>query len=201
MAGVTLKLGPQYLQLKEALKKFPKQMSKATEEGVAEALGHGRSAGLVGVLQNNFTNFLNVRSGNLRKSITSYEDETNKFFGYVGVGSNEGVEKYAWQLTGETVTAKNGKYLAIPTGANVTASGVARENSPRDFPNGFFVTKNGTLLFGQSIGGQFQLLFVLKESVTGSGMFEELIPKEKPTMIKTIKSFILTKLSDLGLRK
>ena len=91
----------------------------------------------------------------------------------VGIQENAAVSKYAWLLTDEqkTITPKKSKFLAIPIGEGLTGSGVARYDSPRDVPNGFFVRTGGQLLFGYKNGkkGKFRALFVLVKSVLVQG--------------------------------
>ena len=203
MANVTLKLGPQYKQLKAALARAPKVIADAVEKGVAEALGHGRTEGVVGVLQQEFTNFLNVRSGRLRTAITSYEDITNRFVGFVGVGSNQGVEKYAWQLGDETKTiTPSKKFLAIPIADNLTGAGVARFSSPLQVDDGcFFTSKKGNLLFARKQGDDMQLLFAMKESVTitGFGSLPRVLNASVVKITKHIHTVAVAALRRIGL--
>ncbi len=203
-----LKMGKDYKAFLRALKKAPDAMADAIETGVADALGHGPNPGAAGAVQERFTDFMTARSGNLRRAIHSYEDAASRFFGFVGVGSREGVESYAWMLGDEvrTIRPKSGKFLAIPAGANKTAAGVGGNiaGSPRDVADGFFIRKGARLLFGDAPSeGTFRLLFVLVPEVTvfGSGLLPDVMIEQEDTMLKVIKNHVVRALNKLGLTR
>jgi len=136
------------------------------ERGTKAAAGHVSAEYLSGQA-------LKSRTGLLRKAVSAWMVADDQAM--VGVQDNAGVEKYKWLLGGErkTIRPMRGRFLAIPIGENLTAAGVARYNSPRDVPNGFFIHSGGKLLFGHRLGktakAKFRPLFVLVSSVTIKG--------------------------------
>lgn len=116
---------------------------------------------------------LNVRSGVLRASVGIERPhiEGSSLVARVGVLKPSAAQKYAeMQLHGGVITAKSGKFLAIPLPPALTAAGVARYPSPlreslkAAYPAGTFVAKG--VLFGK-------LGFTKKgrQKVTGIGQF------------------------------
>jgi hypothetical protein len=114
---------------------------------------------------------LKRRSGLLSKAVDSWSAAPLDIV--VGVPEGSSAGKYAYLLGDETkhIAPHAGKYLAIPIGEGLTASGVARYSSPRQVPDGFFVRTGGRLLFGYKNGkkGKFRALFVLVTSVMVQG--------------------------------
>jgi len=126
---------------------------------------------------------LKRRTGNLARSVRHTQEVSGPtVIGQVGILADGPVQKYAAiQLFGGTIRPKNAKFLAIPIGQALTASGVPRYGSPLRqslpgaFPAGTFVAKG--ILFGKlgnTPGGTLTTkggrnivpLFVLKSSVT-----------------------------------
>ena len=204
MSKLKLSLGPKYNALVKRFKKISPLIEKAVSDGLQRGLLD--AAGDVSEAIQSGTHGIHTRSGALAKSIHEYMDTTNRFFGFVGVGAAQGVEPYAWLLTDETKTIepKTGKYLSIPAGANVTNAGVGTNlfASPRDVPGGFFIKGKGKaeLLFGDSPGGQFRLLFALVPSVTitGSGVLWDVVKGDRPDIIKSIKIYVSRAIRKLG---
>ena len=110
-----------------------------------------------------------VRTGNLRRSVVASEPTragTGGWEGRFGYGSGPS-ERYARVLEeGGTIVPKNGRVLAMPIGAGLTAGGRARYASPRDVEGGFWLSRPGLPpLFLVSHGGagkvkRLDLLFV-----------------------------------------
>ncbi|MGH2271391.1 hypothetical protein ACQ9LF_06290 [Anaerohalosphaeraceae bacterium U12dextr] len=158
---------------------------------------------------------LRRRTGSLARALTGWR--IAKYQAMVGIQDQSAVNAYAWLLGDEikTIVPTQGKYLAIPIGQNLTKAGVARYDSPRSVPGGFFLkTKSGKLLFGIMDGAgnqsrirsktrktaRFVPLFVMKESVTikGTGVLAkgvlesvsdmtQIIQEELETIIGSIK--------------
>lgn len=98
---------------------------------------------------------LKVRTGAYRASIgtTPTADVAGAFESRVGVKEGAAGRYAAIHETGGVIRAK-GKLLAIPTEANRTRAGVARQASPRDFPDGFWITaRSGVPIFVTPKGG------------------------------------------------
>lgn len=152
----------------------------ATGDKIKQAVGDGMRSGVKQVASMVSKNYLSgqslkSRTGNLRRAVDGWMEK--EFEGVIGVAPQSAVEKYKWILGDETktITAKKSKFLAIPIGAALTPSGVARYSSPRQISDGFFFkTLQGQLMFGRNKGKQNQRiepLFLLVKSVkiTGSG--------------------------------
>ena len=115
------------------------------------------------------------------------------------VGYRRGaVDKYAALVEkGGTVTAK-GKVLAIPIGANLNASGVAKYKSPRDVEDGFWLSRPGrppVFLRSISKGGKvnrLELLFVGKRSVTVKprNVLSRSLTEQQPQVVQAFRDEI-----------
>ena len=71
------------------------------------------------------------------------------------------------QETGGVISAKNGKFLAIPLPGALTSDGVPIMKGPRMWPNTWVAkTKNGNLVIFYKLGDRTIPLYVLKTSVT-----------------------------------
>ena len=109
---------------------------------------------------------LNVRTGNLRRSLQ--ESRARKVQEIAGgvrgtVGTN--VEYAEVHERGGTIRPKSKKWLTIPIGEALTASGVPR-GSARDFDNTFFAhSRRGNLILFTKKGDGIIPLFVLKKTV------------------------------------
>lgn len=122
-------------------------------------------------------NPLNFRTRTLTRALFSrVELDGQDVVGRVGFDLNKA--KYARAVTlGATITPKKGKYLTIPVGEALTASGVARidarefiEKTSKDGPGwrGFtssFVNKNKTAIMGVKKSGDVEPVFALKTRV------------------------------------
>lgn len=168
--------------------------SEGIDQGVKKAADH--------VSQNFLTGqYLNVRTGNLRNAVQGWME--SDLDGVVGIMPGSPVASYMFQLGDETVTIrpKNGKYLAIPIGENLSPSGVPKFDSPRDVPDGFFFTSRGQLLFGYRLGkttrARVRLLFVLKKEVTihGTGALVDGVEESIPKITKAIQQKLDEKLN------
>ena len=147
-----------------------KKIADAADDGLAEGVKVTANH-----VAENFVSgqYLGVRTGDLRKAIDGWHPE--RFEGVIGITPNSKVDDYAWLLGDnpanqpKTIRPKKAKYLAIPIGENLSASGVAKFISPRDVPDGFFVKTADQLLFGYRKGktkrAKFRPLFVLKKEV------------------------------------
>jgi hypothetical protein len=144
--------------------KFAGAFSRGLHKGVQDAASRVGEQYLSG-------QSLKARTGNLRKAVQGWME--SDFDGVVGVAPGSAVSKYAWLLGDETKVIRpvKSKYLAIPIGENLTGSGVPRFTSPRQVEDGFFIRKNGQLLFGRKNGkkGKFRALFTLVTEVTVIG--------------------------------
>lgn len=138
---------------------------------------------------------LKWRSGRLAGAVDSWM--LGPLEAVVGVPENSQVDKYKWLLGDEamTIRPKNSKFLAIPIGENLTAGGV-QFDSPYDKPDGFFVRKSGSLLFGYRRGktkrAKFRALFVLVKSVLvqGSGALADGVLKSTDNIAASMQAEI-----------
>jgi hypothetical protein len=165
---IQLQMGPNYNRMIASLGIAGKMVVKACSEGLARGVKLASS----NVVENYLTgSALKRRTGNLARAVDGWmEDDLD---GVVGVRDGSAVGKYAWLLGPDqkTITPKNGKFLTIPIGENLTAAGVPRYTSPRQVEGGFFINTNGRLLFGYKKGkkGKFRALFTLVTSVLVQG--------------------------------
>jgi len=143
---------------------------------VVEAAGVGLGKGVKFVADRVVSDYLTGqalkrRSGDLARSVDGWREAPLE--GVVGVRPASAVDRYKWLLGDEEmmIVPKRSKFLAIPIGEGLTASGVPRYSSPRQVDNGFFVKASGRLLFGYKRGkrGKFRPLFVLVKSVFVQG--------------------------------
>ncbi|MCP4566825.1 MAG: hypothetical protein GY841_04500 [FCB group bacterium] len=192
-----------FRNLDNALKKAPKELSNAIARGLTTGL-HA-TAGVVKRRVGN-SSILKRRSGALTGAVKAYKDNKDDLYGYIGVGDDQDVAPYAWLLgrrDTKTITAKAGGLLAIPVGNALTEAGVPRYGSPRDVPDGFWFTnpKTNKILFGRNVGGQLDILFVGKESVSvkSTGILPEIIEERMPNMEKSIEKEIAKTIKKLGL--
>lgn len=167
---VHIEMGPGFLATCGELSSMGRQVALACNEGLKE--GGKLAAGRV-VSDYLSGQALKTRTGALRRAVDTWSVGFLEVA--VGVRPRSAVDKYAWLLSDEekTIVPKKSKFLAIPIGEGLTASGVARYSSPREVKDGFFVSTKGRLLFGIRRGkkGKFRPLFTLVKSVfvQGSG--------------------------------
>jgi len=165
---IQLEMGPNFQRVVSGLSSMGQAIFEACSEGLAKgvklAAGKVASDYLSGQA-------LKRRTGRLARSVDGWME--GPLDGVVGVSEDSGVEDYKWLLGDEqkTITPKKAKFLAIPIGEGLTASGVPRFASPRQVPDGFFVSTKGRLLFGTKRGkrGKFRPLFTLVKSVLVQG--------------------------------
>lgn len=168
--------------------------SEGLQEGVFAAADHVSEEFLSG-------QYLKVRTGSLRNAVQGWM--ASDLDGVVGVVEGTAVEKYMYQLGDETkvIRPKKAKYLAIPIGENLSASGVAKFDSPRDVPGGFFFKSKGHLLFGYRLGkttrARVRPLFVLKKEVTviGTGALYDGVEESLPAITDAINRKLDVKLN------
>ena len=151
------------------MQEFVRALSESPSELRSELL---KALGRVGVEAErqaalNATTRLNVRTGRLRASIRSRILGKGKNVAVsVSAGGGRGSKevKYARiQEEGGTVVPRNGQWLSIPVGDNLTAAGVARIPSPRMVSGLYFVPGRSGNLLAFAPGGR--LMFVLVKSV------------------------------------
>jgi hypothetical protein len=111
---------------------------------------------------------VSLRSGALTNAIRgSVRVEGSTFESLQGSIGAPGVPYAAIQELGGTISAKGGKFLAIPLPAALDGAGLPLQSSPRDWPNTFCAqSKAGNLLIFQRRGTSVVTLYVLKTSVT-----------------------------------
>lgn len=167
---ILLEMGPEFRQTIAELGSMGDAVSRASGIGLDNAVHYAASHVVSQYLTGQV---LKTRSKMLKNAVQGWLVSDSE--GIVGVKPNSGVEKYKWLLGDEskTITPRRGKFLAIPIGENLTGAGVARFTSPRQVPDGFFVSSKGRLLFGIRHGkkGKFRPYFTLVKSVDiqGSG--------------------------------
>ena len=167
---ISLEMGPNFPDVVRSLGVMGRAVVEACDAGLGagceDAVSHLAESYLSGQA-------LKSRTGMLRRAAASWRLALLEYV--IGVRENSAVDRYKWLLGDDemTIKPKNSKFLAIPIGEGLTASGVARFGSPRDVEDGFFVNTGGRLLFGRKRGkrGKFRPLFALVKSVfvQGSG--------------------------------
>jgi len=197
---ITLEMSPDYPATLASLGSLGRRVAAAVNRGLA--VGCRAVAGIV-VSQYLSGQALKPRTGALRRSIDGwlYGDD----HGVIGVRDRSAVDKYAWLLGDEQkeITPVKSKFLAVPIGEGLTASGVARYASPREVPGGFFVRSGERLLFGYRRGttgrGKFRALFVLLPSVLvqGSGALYDGVSENLDTLTDGINHEIDRETIDL----
>jgi hypothetical protein len=110
---------------------------------------------------------LSMRSGRLVAAILGSVRVTGQTFAAIeGQIGAPGVPYARIQETGGTISAKSGRFLAIPLPAALDGHGVPLQSSPRDWPNTFCAqSKAGNLLIFQRRGTTVIPLYVLKTQV------------------------------------
>jgi len=167
---ITLEMSPDYPATLAALGSLGRRVAAAVNRGLA--VGCRAVSGLVATRYLS-GQALKTRSGALRRSVDGWLAGDDH--GVIGVRDRSSVDKYTWLLGDRQleIVPRRAKFLAIPIGEGLTASGVARYASPREVPDGFFVSTGGRLLFGYRKGttgrGKFRALFVLVPSVLVQG--------------------------------
>jgi len=137
---------------------------------------------------------LKRRTGQLAREVDGWM--AAELEGVVGVPETSTVSTYKWLLGEEekTIVPRNAKFLTIPIGENLTGAGVPRFTSPRQVPDGFFVSTKGRLLFGTKRGkrGKFRPLFTLVKSVfvQGTGALADGVLESQDQMTDIIQEEI-----------
>ena len=164
-----------------------------------------------GKLQENLRagKYLNRRTGHLAQSIGSaiHDDSDGSITGIVGSGVRTRRNRLPYaniHEPGGHITPKSSKYLAIPIGKALTASGVARFK-PRQIEQRYddsavFKSKSGALIIWGIMRGKRKTrvdpLFVLKKSVTIPARYymsktvKELTPRVAEIMVRGVKAHI-----------
>lgn len=119
---------------------------------------------------------LKTRTGNLRRAVAGWM--AGDLDAVIGVRDGAAVDRYKWLLGDNpenqprVIRPKKGKYLTIPIGEALTASGVLKPKYSvglRQIDGGFFLRSKGQLLFcirrGKTSRAKIRPLFVLKTSV------------------------------------
>ena len=162
---IQLEMGPGFAGVVRDLGTMGKAVVKAA--GVGLGKGVKRAAGLV-VSDYLTGQSLKRRSGDLARAVDGWREAPLE--AVVGVRPASAVDRYKWLLGDEPIPPirpTKGKFLAIPIGEGLTATGRAKYDSPYQVDNGFFVKTGGKLLFGYKRGkkGKFRPLFSLVKSV------------------------------------
>jgi len=165
---IQLEMGPNFQRVVSGLSSMGQAIFEACSEGLQTAgqvaAGHVGKHYLSGQV-------LKTRTKMLKNAVDSWPVSDTEVI--VGVRPGSAVEDYKWLLGDEqkTITPKKSKFLAIPILEGLTPSGVPRFASPRQVPDGFFVSTKGRLLFGTRRGkrGKFRPLFTLVKSVLVQG--------------------------------
>jgi hypothetical protein len=108
---------------------------------------------------------LNVRTGDLRRSIAAMEVTEDEHGLRGGMVAGQGLPYARIQEEGGTIVPVNGQYLTIPIGEALTASGVARFAAPDAEAEGYKTFVRNGIIFGVK-DGQLYPLFILVTSVT-----------------------------------
>jgi len=165
------------------LQGFSQRIRTAREKIPGLILAELRATGLrgEGLAKQYATERLKVRTGYLRRSIQSSvkSDGGTAELALRAGGGERDVRYAALQEYGGTNVPKTGKFLAIPVGPALTASGVPKYRSPRDVPGLRFIPilggKMGLLVKdyagrGKSgRGARSEVWFRLVRSVTVTG--------------------------------
>lgn len=165
---INLEMGPGFYSTVETLS----SMGRAVLGAVSRGLHIGANLGATTVSRDYLSGqSLKTRSGRLKGAVDGWME--GQLDAVVGVRPNAAVDDYKYLLGDEEVTIvpKKAKFLAIPIGEGLTKAGVPRFASPREKPDGFFVSTKGRLLFGYKRGkkGKFRPLFTLVKSVFVQG--------------------------------
>jgi len=161
---IELSMGQDFKELAAQSTAMGRNVKKAASAGLGKAVKHASGHVITNYLRGQY---LARRSGRLAAAVDGWL--ASDFDGVVGVRKDSAVDRYKYQLGDESVIIKpkNGKFLAIPIGENLTSSGVAKNDSPRDIEDGFFIRTGDRLLFGRKNGkrGKFRAMFTLVKQV------------------------------------
>lgn len=167
---IQIELGPEFQSRLAGLGQTAEKLGPAVSAGLNEAVRIGSE----NVGQKYISGqLLKARTGLLRKAVQGWTE--GPFDGVIGVQPGSAVDKYKYLLGDEEVTIKpkNGRLLAIPIAHNLTGSGVAKKQSPRDYPDGWFQEVAGRLMYvkrsGKSERSKLLILFLMVPRVTVNG--------------------------------
>lgn len=168
---ISLELGAEFQTQLAGLNETGKKIGPAVTAGLNDAVQI--AAGNVGEKYIS-GQLLKVRSGGLRRAVQGWTE--GPFEGVVGVREGSAVDPYKYLLGDEEVTIKpkTGRLLSIPMRDNLTGSGVAKKQSPRDYPGGFFKELVPGKLFyvmhaGKTSRSRLLVLFLMVPQVTVKG--------------------------------
>lgn len=193
---ISIDIGPETESVIRYYQQLGRSLRPALHDGLAEAVHFaGEHIG-----QNYLTNqALKARSGHLRQATQGWME--SDLHGVIGVADGSAVDSYKWLLGDnpenqpKTIRPKNAKYLSIPIGDNLNASGTAKYSSPRDVPENLkatFFQSHGQLLFGYRPGktgrARMRVLFVFKREVQvyDTGALVDGVTEQLDTMTETI---------------
>ncbi len=188
---IQLELGPEFQRTVSGLTSMGRAVLGACSAGLGKAVKF--AAG--NVIENYLSGqALKRRTGQLAREVDGWM--AAELEGVVGVPETSTVSTYKWLLGEEekTIVPRNAKFLTIPIGENLTGAGVPRFTSPRQVPDGFFVSTKGRLLFGTKRGkrGKFRPLFTLVKSVfvQGTGALADGVLESQDQMTDIIQEEI-----------
>jgi hypothetical protein len=169
---IEIQLGPDFAAAVADLSSTGRRLIRAADKGLALGSKYVSTIIASTYLQGQA---LKHRSGNLARALDGWR--TGLLESMIGVREGSAVEKYKWLLGDEDkwiLPTKGHRFLTIPTGENVQASGQAKYTSPWQVPTGFFIKVGGRYLFGYKRGkvggkGKFRALFTLVTSVLVQG--------------------------------
>ena len=176
-----LKIGPISTEAAE------ERLGAAAGDRIIAALTEGLALACTyaaGEVQMKAAQSLKSRTGELQRGIGHWPGGSDEGLRrYIGVPADSPAAKYAYLLGEDDVTIVpiGHKYLAIPIGANLTGSGVARMKSPLDIPRDQIEFRGATVGVGDITGEDYTPLFALVTSVTICGrdvLYEALLGAE-----------------------
>ncbi len=169
-----IELGPELQKTADAMNHAGRQILPVIRDGLEQ--GAKETAERIAV-QKLTGNYLKVRTGNLRRSVSGWME--GDLEAVVGIQDASAVREYAWLLGDNpenqpmTIRPKKGRYLTIPVGEALTPAGVLKgeySGGLRSIDGGFFFSsKRGNLMFGIRKGkttrSRVRPLFVLVRQV------------------------------------
>ncbi len=169
------------------------RLGALAERALAEALAGGLAeagACLVGrIVANAEADGIRSRTGHLLGSVGLWSEPgaVDALEVFVGVPADSPAARYAYLLTDEDVHVlpRGHEYLAIPTGENLTAAGVARYDSPRQLDDLVF----RGLTAGVMVGEEYRPYFALATDVWifGRGSMERAADEGRAEMVALVQ--------------
>ena len=147
-------------------------------------------------------NTLAVKSGNFRRLTLPIKPKTYSKSMKAGTRFSGAGARVHVGPKGQVTTIKplTSKYLAIPIGEALTASGVPRYNSPRDVPGLSLITSlRGNLILVSQVGNMLEPFFLLKKQVEVPARVhpEEIIKRRIVQIAKDYREALRTTLEKL----